>query len=365
MMDRLVRPSRPALWEVVRAMSTRTVVVGYGRSGKQFHCYLIGLTPGLILHGVVARAAEARQRVVNEQQCKAYASLEEALDDADVGLIMLATPNSTHADLAVQALNAGKHVVTEKPMCVSLQDCDRMIAAAEKNGVMLNVFQNRRFDGDYLTLRKLMDDGELGEVKWVELAWQGFKTWGGWHGQAAWGGGRYWDLGAHLVDQLCMIFPQAVDSVYCRMHHDYAGIDVESEALLVVTFAGGTTGVCDFSSATAISKARFHVHGTKATFCKYGLDPQEDAMCAGDIDAAVEDPSTYGILHDGRTERTVPTIPGRWRDYYENIAAVLEGEAEPVAKLAHVRREIAVLDAGKRSAESGEVVKPDIAGLSG
>jgi scyllo-inositol 2-dehydrogenase (NADP+) len=280
-----------------------------------------------------------------------------------VDLLVLATPHSVHAEQAIRAMSAGKHVVVDKVMALNLAQCDAMIAAAEKNGVVLNVFQNRRFDGDYLTVRKLIDEGVLGSVRWVEMAWQGFRAQRGWRGQAVMGGGRLYDLGAHLIDQVCMLFPTAVQSVYCRMQYDHEGSDVESEAFVVMTFAGGTTAVCDVSGLAAIAKPRFHVRGTAGAFRKYGIDPQEAAMKAGDIDGAVEDPSLYGTLSDGTTARTVPTVAGRWRTYYENIAAVLNQGAEPAVKLAEVRREIAVIDAARRSAESGEVVKTEIAGL--
>lgn len=339
-------------------MGIRTVVVGYGRAGRAFHCYLIGLTPGLDLYGVVSSSPEKRERLVQEHGCKAFAGFDDACVDPDVDLVVLATPNSSHCDLAVRAMDAGKHVVTDKVMCLTLAECDRMLAAAARNGVMLSVFQNRRFDGDFLTVRKLIEDGELGSVRWIEMAWQGFGAWGGWRGVAAMGGGKLYDLGAHLVDQLCLLFPDPIEHVYCRMHHDYDHTDVESEALVVVTFAGGQTGVCDFSSMAAVSKPRFYVRGTKGTFCKYGLDPQEAAMSGGDIDAAAEDPGTYGVLNDGTSERTVPTTPGRWRDYYENVADVLLNNADPAVELPELRRQIAVLDAARRSAQSGEVVRP-------
>jgi scyllo-inositol 2-dehydrogenase (NADP+) len=342
----------------------RVVVVGYGMAGRGFHSYLVKLAPGLALHGVVSRTPATRDRIVAEQGCRAYASFDEATADPGVDLVVLATPNSTHADLAVAALSAGKHVVTDKVMCLSLADCDRMIAAAAANDRMLTVFQNRRFDGDYLTVRQLIRDGRFGDVRWIEMAWQGFGAWGGWRGKAAMGGGKYYDLGAHLVDQLCMVFPEAVESVYCRVHHDLPETDTESEALLVVTFAGGRTGVIDTSSLAAIRKPRFYVKGMRGTFRKFGVDPQEAAMFAGNIDAAVEPPEHYGAFSDGKEETVIPTLPGRWRNYYENIADVLRGRAEPCVKLAEVRRAIAVLDAGLQSARTGEVVRPQIPALA-
>jgi predicted dehydrogenase len=232
-----------------------------------------------------------------------------------------------------------------------------MIEAAERNDALLSVFQNRRWDGDFLTLRALMKDGTLGDVRWVEMAWQGMGAWAGWRGKAEMGGGRFWDLGAHLVDQTCVLFPQPIESVYCRMHHDYPDSDIDSEALIVVTFASGCTGVCDLSGMTAISKPRFLAHGSRATWAKHGLDPQEKAMIAGDIDAAREDPANFGRVKESKgEERVVPMLAGRWRTYYENIADALCGRAESLVSLPSVRRAMSVLDAAKRSADTGKVV---------
>ena len=338
----------------------RVVVIGYGFAGRCFHSYLIGLVPDLVLHGIASRSPETRQKIVAERRCKAYETFEQAIADPEVDLVVLATPNHTHAELAVRAMRAGKHVVTDKVMCLTVRDCDRMIAAAGKAGVMLNVFQNRRWDGDYLTVRKLIAEGRLGDVRWIEVAWQGFGPWGGWRGQAAMGGGRFYDLGAHLVDQLVMLCPEPVRSVYCRMHHDFPNMDIESHAMLVVEFESGRTGVCDTSGLTALSKPRFHVCGTAGTFMKHGLDPQEAAMIRGEIDAAREDERQYGRLNDGKAETAVPTVAGRWRCYYENIAAVLTQGAAPAVKLSDVRRAIAVLDAGMKSARTGKVVKVNV-----
>jgi scyllo-inositol 2-dehydrogenase (NADP+) len=341
----------------------RVVVIGYGFAGRCFHSYLVGITPGLELAGVASRDEATRVRILKERGCRAYASVDEVLADKSIDLVVMATPNHTHADLACQAMRAGKHVVSDKVMALTLKDCDRMIGTARECGVMLNVFQNRRWDGDYLTLKGLIDRGELGDLRSAEMAWQGFGAWGGWRGQAGSGGGKLFDLGAHLIDQLTMLFPMAIQSVYCRNHYDLKPTDTESQSLVVVGFEGGRTGICDTSSLAAIPKPRMAAYGTKATFVKYGLDPQERAMIAGDIDAAAHDPAQDGTLHDGQTARTVPTLPGRWRSYYENIAAVLTIGAEPAVKLAEVRRAIAVLDAACRSARSGEVVHLNVPSL--
>jgi scyllo-inositol 2-dehydrogenase (NADP+) len=333
------------------------VVVGYGRWGRCCHCQLIGSTPGLELYGVVSRDPEKRQQAASAHGCSTFAEFHEVLHDDKVDLVVLATPNSTHAELAVRALEHGKHVLTDKVMCLNIGECDRMISAAERNNRLLTVFQNRRFDGDFTTVRSLIDAGELGDVRWIEMAWQGFGAWRGWRGRSDMGGGKIYDLGVHMVDQLLVLFPEDVDSVYCRTHYDFPDCEVESEGLIVVTFEGGRTGVVDVSSLAAVKKPRFYVRGMKGTFVKTGLDPQEKAMMEGDIDAAREPEEHYGTLKTADSERPVPTQAGRWRAFFENLGEALAGRAEPVVTLAQARRVIAVLDAAKRSALTKEVVR--------
>lgn len=336
----------------------RLVVVGYGRWGRCCHCYLIRGTPGLVLHGVVSADAAKREAIVADQGCRAYATLEDALGDEAVDAVVLATPNGAHAAQAVAALEAGKHVVTDKVMCLTLGECERMIDAAQRHDRLLTVFQNRRLDGDFLTVRQLLETGALGDVRWLEMAWQGFGIWGGWRGQAAMGGGKLYDLGAHLLDQILVLFPEPVLSVYCRTHFDLPERDVESEGFVVITFASGRTAVIDVSSLAAVQKPRFYVRGTLGTFTKHGLDPQEKAMMAGAIDDAVEPEGQYGTLRTRDAERVVPTLAGRWRTFYENLRQALVSEAAPLVTLAEARRVMSVMDAAKRSAATGQVVVP-------
>jgi scyllo-inositol 2-dehydrogenase (NADP+) len=306
---------------------------------------------------VVSSDPEKRRQAIAAHGCVAYGHIDEALRDEAVDAVVLATPNSTHADLAVRALDHGKHVLTDKVMCLDLEECDRMIAAARRNDRLLTVFQNRRFDGDFLTVRELIGTGELGDVRWIEMAWQGFGPWRNWRGRRDMGGGRIYDLGAHMIDQLLLLFPAPVVSVYCRTHYDFPDCEVESEGLVVVAFADGRTGVVDVSSLALVQKPRFYVRGTGGTFVKYGLDPQEKAMMAGDIDKAREPEELYGVLKTPDTERRVPTRAGRWRDFFDNLAAALQGRAGPVVTLEQARRVIEVIEAAKRSARDGAAVR--------
>jgi scyllo-inositol 2-dehydrogenase (NADP+) len=334
-------------------------IIGYGFAGRAFHSYLISLEPRLHLAGIASRNPETRDKIRADWNCHAYESFEEVLADPKIDLVVIASPNYAHAEQTIAALDAGKHVVTDKVMALNLADCDAMIEASTRNNKLLTVFQNRRWDGDFLTLKSLMDapDGPLGTVKWVELAWQGLGNWGGWRGEREKGGGRFYDLGAHLVDQLACFFPTELESVYARITHDFPNSTVDSEALIIANFAGGYTGIADLSSRTAVSKPRFLAHGDLATFAKYGLDPQEKAMIAKDIDCAVESEELYGKIVNNQGETILPTQPGRWRSFYENIADVLIGGAAPTVSLESVRRQIQIMDAAQTSAKTGQVVK--------
>lgn len=343
----------------------QAAVIGYGYAGRSFHSYLISITDGLTLRGVASRSADTREKIREERGCRAYESFDQAITDPEVGLVVLGTPNHVHAEQAIRAMDAGKHVVTDKPMCRTLAECDRMIEASRRNDVLLTVFQNRRWDGDYLTLRKLRRTGELGNLRWLEMAWNcAGPSSNPWRRQADLGGGRLFDLGAHMIDQVMMLFPQAVETVYCRLQRDFEDTDVESHAMVVIGFEGGNTAVVDAGSMHAIEKPRIHAFGSKAAYIKYGRDPQEGAMNRGDIDAAEEPEELYGRLktREGE-ERRVPTVDGRWRCFYENIAAVLAGQAEPAVNIPEMRRVMAIFDAAFESGETDRVIRPDIPAL--
>ena len=341
-------------------MKTRIAIVGWGRWGRYCHAALIGAAPDCELAAVVSSNAEKRAQIEREMGVAAYADLEQVLADDSVDAVTLTTPNDTHFSFAMRALQAGKHVVTDKPMCLSLAQCDAMIEAADDAGKLVTTFQNRRLDGDFLTLQNLLNQGTLGDLRWLEMAWQGFGNWGGWRGTREHGGGKLLDLGAHLIDQILLLIPQPVTGVYARLRHDAPGVEVETEAFLVLEFAGGATAICDCSSLAAISKPRFYARGTNGTFCKSGLDPQENALMAGDIESAREDPATFGIFKDKEREQIIPTLPGRWRDFYPNFAAAIAGDEPLIAPPAQTRRVMAIFEAVWQSAREGQLVKVEI-----
>ena len=347
----------------------RVAIVGWGRWGKLCHGLLASTTPGMTLSGVVSRSPESRAEAAQLHGCAAYATLDEALA-GDADLFVLATPNDRHAADAIACLEAGKHVLVDKPIAASVAEADAMIAAAERAGHVLSVFQNRRLDGDFLTVQRLLSDGRLGDLRWAELAWQSFGANRGWRGNAGRGGGRLVDLGSHLIDQLLVLMPGKISGVYARVVREFEQADVESDALLVITFADGRTGAIDCSSRAALPKPRFYLRGTSATFEKFGVDPQEAELANGidAVRAAREPADQHGRLRDATdgklaarpddTER-VETLPGDWPRFYANLRDAIRGAAEPLVRPDQCRRVLAVLEAAFRSEQSGRAEAVD------
>ncbi|NKB68713.1 MAG: dehydrogenase [Candidatus Latescibacteria bacterium] len=336
------------------------VVVGYGFAGRCFHAYLVGLAEGLNLYGVVTSREEARQQVREDLGVEVFARFEDALADPQVDLVVLATPNDVHAPQAIQALEAGKHVVTDKPMCLSLAEADAMIAASQRCDRLLSVFQNRRWDGDFLTVGNVLQEGRLGRAFHLSLAWGQYGQPGSWRGRRAQGGGKFMDLGAHLIDQALQLVPAPVERVYARFFNQGWDTDVEDHAHCVISFANGVEAYIDTSSLARIPQPRWYVLGTEGALVKEGVDPQEKAMIAGDIDAAREEPQHRArlALAKDKDEQILETVPGRWRSFYENIALAVADRSQLAVTPQSVRQVMVVIEAARQSAARGQAVTP-------
>jgi scyllo-inositol 2-dehydrogenase (NADP+) len=321
------------------------VVAGYGYAGRTFHAPLVRMEPRMRLLGIVARDAMVRAGATARLGCRGYADVEQAIADPQVDLIVLATPTDTHAPLAIAAMRAGKHVVVDKPMALNAGECDQMIEVSQQTGKLLSVFHNRRWDSDYLTLRSLLDTGELGDLRWLELSWNrhGLSKRGPWKNDPARGGSRLIDVGVHLIDQAIQLFGKPV-GVSGRLHRDWPESNTTSCAHIGLTFEGGQTCVIDVGSMTRHIKPRIVAVGTNATYVHTGDDPQEPAMAAGDWNLARTVAPVSGKLLSESGEHAVATVPGDWRFYYANIADVLLSGRPPAIDLADVRAVMAVVD---------------------
>jgi scyllo-inositol 2-dehydrogenase (NADP+) len=343
-------------------MSINAAVVGYGYSGRGFHSYLIGLAPGIDLYAISTRNPE-RQAQAREQHPEAviYGSMDEMLRDDRVELVVIATPHDTHHDLAIQAMDAGKHVVTDKVMCMNADEAVDMIEASYRNGVMLSVFQNRRWDGDYLTVRKAIADGLLGTPYLFQASIMRYHAPGRWRANRAQSGGILYDWPAHFIDQALQLVEAPVTNVFCRtVETAHWAIDIENYAKLVMSYADDTIYEVEIGNLAAIDKPRWYVVGDLGGLVKTGLDPQEAAMNRGEIEKAIEDPAHRARVvtwRDGEErELVLESVRGSWTSYYRNISEVLNAGAELAVKPEEGLRVMQVYDAAMESARTGRAI---------
>ncbi len=316
-------------------------VVGYGLAGAVFHAPLIAAEPRMRVAAVVTSAAERAERALATYPgVRVVASADELFADPDgVDLVVIATPNRTHAPLAVQALNAGLPVVVDKPFALTADEALEVIATAERAGLVLSVFQNRRWDSDFLTLRRLIEAGELGQVRRFESR---FERWrpvskGSWRevGDAADGAGILYDLGSHLIDQALTLFGPATE-VYCELDCRRPDVRSDDDAFIALTHDSGVRSHLWMSAVTPRLGPRMRVLGSESGFLTFGLDPQEDALRAGRRPGdgqpwGTVDSENWGTL--GTPEKTypVPAEPGNYPAFYaEMAAALLDGAPVPV-----------------------------------
>lgn len=338
-------------------------IVGYGYAGRVFHSYLVGRANGLELRAVAARDAGRREQAARERGVRTYPTLGEMVRDDSVQLVVLATPHDTHCALAVQALEAGRHVVVDKPMAITLAEADRMVAAAQRSRTVLSVFHNRRWDWDFLTVQQVLREGLIGRPYLFEtavLSYRAPRT--TWRAAQATMGSLVHDWGAHLVDHALLLVRSRVVSVYCRIARPRPQPEIGNYARLDMTFADGTLYSVEAGNLVRPNKPRWYVVGDQGGLIKHGLDPQERAFLkTGNPDDAEELPEERArvttVVAGQPAEVVLESVRGSWTGYYANVSAHLN-EGAPLAVTAEQARDvIAVLDAAVRSAESGEVVR--------
>ncbi|GJF20578.1 MULTISPECIES: Gfo/Idh/MocA family oxidoreductase [Streptomyces] len=347
----------------------RVGLVGYGLAGSVFHAPLIAATEGLALDTVVTSNPD-RQRQARDAfpDVRTVATPDELFDRAaELDLIVIASPNKTHVPLARRALEAGLPVVVDKPVAGTAAEARELAALAEERGLLLSVFQNRRWDNDFLTLRKLLDEGALGDVWRFESR---FERWrpepkGGWResGDPAEIGGLLYDLGSHVVDQALVLFGPATQ-VYAESVVRRAGAEADDDTFIAITHANGVRSHLYVSSTAALLGPRFRVLGSRAGYVKHGLDPQEAALREGKRPGpgwGEEDESLWGRVGAGASPRTgggrvEATVPGDYPAYYAAVAAALREQGPNPVGVREAAAALDVLEAARRSARDGVVV---------
>ncbi|MGO1001944.1 oxidoreductase [Lysobacter sp. CA196] len=337
---------------------THVALIGYGFAGQTFHAPLIAATPGLRLSLVGSRNAGKVQ--ADHPEVEVLADPFAAATDARVDLVVIATPNDSHAPLARAALAAGKHVVVDKPFTLEIAQARELAALAAHHGRLLSVFQNRRWDSDYLGVRHVIDTGLLGEVAHFESHIDRYRPQvrERWREQAGPGSGLWWDLGPHLVDQALQLFGLP-ERVIASLATQRPGAQVSDWAHAVLEY-GTRRVILHGSMLAAGGSPRFLVHGTRGSVVKTLADRQEAQLLSGLRPGAPgwgldEDEL---ILHDGEATRRLPTPAGDQRRYYMAVRDALLGHGENPVTPAQAIAVMAVLEAAVASAAAGRAVVP-------
>jgi scyllo-inositol 2-dehydrogenase (NADP+) len=334
-------------------------LVGYGLAGSAFHAPLIGSVPQLRLSKVVT---SRRDQVAKDLPgVAAVPNIKEVLDDPFIDLLVIASPSAHHFEHATAALLAGKHVVVDKPFATTAREADELIALAESQGLILSVFQNRRWDGDYLTARHCIEQGWVGKVFHYEVHFDRFRPQikAGWREEPKPGCGILYDLGAHLIDQSLQLFgmPRAVTADIIAQR---AGAKVEDYFHLVLDYAPLRV-ILHAATLVPHPGPRLTVHGDGGSFLKSGLDGQEDALKQGlrpgDQQWGADQREYYGDLTPaGGTTRKVETLRGGYEKYYELLAACLLTGTPPPVDARDSRNGLVVIEAAQRSAAERRTV---------
>ncbi|HWY56412.1 MAG TPA: oxidoreductase [Terriglobales bacterium] len=310
-------------------------LIGFGFAGRTFHAPVIRAVDGLRLAAILQRKGNDAANAYPDVRIPR--TLEELLASDSIQLVVIATPNVSHFDLARQCLLAGRHVVIDKPFATTYAEAAELVALAERCGRLLSVYQNRRFDGDFKTVRKLVASEALGRVVLYESHYDRYRTQlrpGAWREEAEPGSGVWFDLGPHLIDQALALFgtPGAV-SADVRVERDGARVDDAFDVTLLYQRLRVWLRATMLASKPA---AHFLIHGTKGSYVKYGLDPQENALKRGELPGGPEwgkEPSeawgTLSLMEGDKVaeERAIPTEPGDYPEFYENVRDAILGKA--------------------------------------
>jgi len=338
-------------------------ILGYGGMGG-FHAKLISSMPELTLCGVYDIDPE-RNAVAAGNGIHAYGSRDELLTDPNVQVVTVAIPNDQHLAECVDAMKAGKNVVCEKPVCLNSGELQQMIDCSNKNGVLFTVHQNRRWDEDFLTIKKVYDDNMLGNTFNIESRVHGSRGIpGDWRNKKIHGGGMILDWGVHLLDQALMMIDKKLVSVYARISN-VTNEEVDDGFTTVLTFEGGLTFTVEVGTSNFINLPRWYIQGENGSAVIQDWKLNGEIVMVSDWENrdAVPIVTAAGLTKTmaPRTEETIkryplPAIETDLKDYYRNIKDVVEGKAEQIVKHDEVMAVMRLMEDIFKSAETGQII---------
>ena len=342
-------------------MTIRVGLIGFGLAGQVFHAPTLRVVPGMELACILERHGSKAQEKYPE--VRVARTLEELLSDETIRLCVIATPHITHFELAQRCLMAGRDVVVDKVFTPTLREAEQLIALAKEKKRMITVYQNRRWDGDFLTVRRILASGRLGRVVDCEVRFERFRTDlrpNSWREISQAGSGMLFDLGPHLVDQALLLFGEPL-SVTASVFRQRETTKVDDAFDVCFEYPDLRVSLRARSIACAPS-AHFTLHGTKGSFVKYGLDPQEDLLKAGAVpqgpDWGQDSPELWGTLTlaESGSKEKAKTEPGAYPSFYENVRDALVNGTSPAVTNEQMWRTMRALELAKQSSEQGKTM---------
>jgi scyllo-inositol 2-dehydrogenase (NADP+) len=355
-------------------------LIGFGFAGRIFHSSVIQAVEGLELAAIVQRSGPqsgGSGAATAYPHVRILTSVEELLKDSSIQLVVVATPNASHLPIARQCLLAGRDVVIDKPFALNSTEAAELTQLARDRGRLLSVYQNRRWDGDFLTVQKLLENDRLGRLVMFESHYDRFRQLPrlhAWRDDGGPGGGVLIDLGAHLVDQALVLFGVPA-SVWASVRREREGARVDDAFDLYLHYPAShsqaaPSGLSVWLRASCLAcdpGPRFTLNGTQGTFRKFGMDGQEAHLLAGDVFSSkpwgVEGPEHWGTLtvdEGGEPVSTrIPTEAGDYRGYYVNIRDAIHGNAALEVTPLQAWRTMRVLEMAMESSRDGNTVACD------
>ncbi len=342
-----------------------TIGVGlasYGMSGEVFHAPLLSVNPGFEIISILERTHSlSRERYPDAKIIRTY---HELLKDDSIELVVVNTPDRFHYGMAREALEAGKHVVIEKPFVLDSREGDELITIADKQKLLLSVFQNRRWDGDFLTIREILDKGLLGRLVEYEAHFDRYRNFiieNTWKEDPASGTGTLFNLGSHLIDQALELFGKP-GHINADIRIQRTGGKIDDAFTLWLGYPEVKVTI-KASYMVREPGPRYLLHGTEGSFLKHGIDPQEEALKKGKLpggpDWGIEPREEWGRLNTeiGAHNGPYKTLSGNYLAYYDNIYQTLAGKAELAVTATQANLVVKVIEAAIESSQSGHRVR--------
>jgi predicted dehydrogenase len=335
-------------------------LIGFGLAGRAFHAQVIRATPGLRLAAILQR--QGNEAAEKYPDVRVVRSVGEFLDIREIRLVVIATPNETHAPIARQCLEAGRDVVVDKPFATTWKEAAELVQLARKCGRLITVYQNRRYDGDFQAIRQIVADGTLGRVVRFETNYDRFRPDlkpGAWRERVGPGSGILFDLAPHLIDHALVLFglPEAV-TADVRVERPVAVVDDAFDVML--HYPAGMRAVLRSTMLAAATRPRFVLHGTRGSFFKQTFDPQEINLRRGHVPEngpwGAEPQKDWGVVttvkNDEVTKRSVRSSNSDYRDYYANVRDAILGRATLAVSPEHALDVMRVLEMAEESSRT-------------